>query len=177
MTTTYSSTNSNTKSLNAHLAEEAGRYPASHWPAILRRKGLFPGVTAADIKAAVWTDEWHHTGTFAARTNYYSLQDIYDYRRELRQEILRRNLQKAWFPVVMHEAARVSFTEWQGSGRRATRYTYTSENARVVQVSPTMIEITGEFKERRGNNISTTTVTLTGRRKKLGSRNLQIEAI
>lgn len=65
MSAVYSG-NTNSKSVNARLAERERRFSASGMAAYLRRRGLFPGLTAADIAAAVRSTEWHHVGTSKA---------------------------------------------------------------------------------------------------------------
>lgn len=138
--TTYSG-NRNDQSIRARAAKNEGRFPASYWPARLRRLGLFRGVTAADIAAAP-TAEWHHTGTYAAETPFYGLGDIFAARRAIRASIrARKAAPKNKFPRVLHEKARVEWVEWAGTRRHPKAVEIVHEAARVTQVSKTMVEI------------------------------------
>lgn len=114
--TTYSG-NTNSKSVNARLAERDGRFPATRMAAELRRRGLFAGVTAADIAAAVQTSEWHHSGSFAARVPYFGLAEIFEGRRALRAAIAaRKAAPKA--EGERHEGCSAVWLEWSGSRAR-----------------------------------------------------------
>lgn len=166
--------NTNSKSLNARSAEREGRFPAAHWPKLLRARGIFKGVTAADIKSAVDTSEWHHVGSFAARVDYYDLRDIFNARRELRAAIAARKAaaKTPKFPALLHERASVTYSEWEGSGRRKTSTEWTAAAARVTQISATMVEIEGVF--RRGKVAGAFSPERRVVRKKLGGNWLQI---
>lgn len=64
----YSAANSYSKSLNAHRAEFAGRYPATH----AAKKYGFKSTKA--LKDCVESTEWHHVGKFATRVDYYDIE-------------------------------------------------------------------------------------------------------
>jgi hypothetical protein len=66
------------RSRNARDAESEGRFPLSRATPLLRDRLKANGVkaTLAKCKAALeatWDGEWHHTGKFGLRTNYYCL--------------------------------------------------------------------------------------------------------
>lgn len=110
--TTYSG-NTNSKSIRARRAEREGRFPATRMVELLRQKGLFSGVTAAAIRDAVPSAEWHHTGSFATETNYYSLADIWQARRQLRARIAElRSQPKAEAARCL--ARQAEWLEWTG---------------------------------------------------------------
>lgn len=172
MTARYSG-NTNSKSLNARAAERDGRFPASAWPARLGVMGLFRGVTAADIKTAVETSEWHHVGSFAAQINYYGLAEIFAARRALRTAMAARKAARRGppkFPALLHERASITYTDWEGAGRRKTSTEWKASGARVTQISATMVEIDGEFQA-SGHKAARRVV-----RKKLGGNWLTIAA-
>lgn len=144
----------NSKSLNARAAESDGRFPATHWPQRLKTLGLFAGVTAADIKAAVETGEWHHVGSYAAKIKYYGFGEIFESRRQLRAAIAARKAVakgEPKFPKALHPRAAVTFTEWEGKGRRKSAIEWSSGAAAVTQISETMVEIAGEFRRLKTN--------------------------
>jgi hypothetical protein len=128
--TTYRDGNS--KSFNARLAESEGRYPATAMAARLRSLGLFKGVTAADILSAVSTGEWHHTGSYAARTNYYGLADVFASRQELRAAIVARR-GRSQPAGERHEGCKVEWLEWSGSRRHPHASTRAAECAVTVK--------------------------------------------
>lgn len=128
--TTYSG-NTNSKSLNARAAEADGRFPASRMAEVLRDKGLFRGVTPADIKAAVHSGEWHHVGSYAARVDYYGLDDVFQFRRELRAAIAARKAKAA--PAERRfENCTARWLEWSGSRRHPRATERTAEGVAIT---------------------------------------------
>jgi len=88
--TMYSIRNAYALSVGAADAENEGRLPAVYMARHLRDIGLFKGVTGADIREAVETDEWHRTGITNNRTPFYSMGQVFRCRRELRWAIRTR---------------------------------------------------------------------------------------
>jgi len=130
MSTMYSG-NTNSKSLNARQAEREGRYPATGMAETLRAKGLFKGVVAADIKAAVHSGEWHHVGAYAARVDYYDLLDVYACRRALRAAIAaRKAAPKA--AGERREGCTVTWLEWSGTRAHPRAKEYTAVGVAVT---------------------------------------------
>ena len=119
--------NTNSKSINARLAERDGRLPATAMAADLRRRGLFAGVTGADIAAAVVTGEWHHSGSFAAHVNYYSLDQIYACRRTLREAIAARKAAPK-SAGEKHDGCTAEWLEWTGDRRHPRATDHRAEN-------------------------------------------------
>lgn len=130
MSTRYSG-QTNSKSVNARIAETEGRVPPTAMAAELRRRGLFAGVTAADIKAAVTTLEWHHVGSYAARIDYYSLEQVFADRRRLRAVISARRAAPSETGVRI-EGCSAEWLEWSGSRRYPRAVERRAENIAVT---------------------------------------------
>lgn len=125
-------------SQNAEIAYRDGRKPLSK-------------ITAADLKSAGWgegkgfalflarekvwtTTEWHHSGGYAAKVDFYDPADLIDQWDDLtdaRQRELRDAFEASKAKISAPKPVRVRglYTEWHGQGRRRrsydTRYTGT----------------------------------------------------
>lgn len=62
----YSKNKSYSRSYNAECAEEDGRYPATR----------FKAVYGIDPRKVVAAHEWHHVGKYAARVDYFDIEDV-----------------------------------------------------------------------------------------------------
>ena len=150
--TTYSSSNSNTKSRRAYIAESEGRFPATKIATIIGG-----GVQARDVKEVLGTKgEWHHTGTYANETSYYDAIpfllvlgkdcsgydtdhlddcDLEDAREEIDQiKALAAARNKQASGVRKWKGCVVKWTEWSGSRRRPQRTDFEWSNCTIEQV-------------------------------------------
>lgn len=148
--TTYSGW-TNSKSVNARNAEVAGRFPASVWVHKLRQMRLFRGVTAADIRTAVSTDEWHHVGKYAAECFYYGLDDIFRDRIKLRATIAARRSQ----PRVIaqrYENCCAEWLDWGGTRKHPRAYEKRADGIAVTIKGElaTLHLPSGDLRKRRG---------------------------
>ncbi len=98
------------QSLNSIKAKDEGRLPASYFA-----KELGQGITAADIINACGKGEWHHTGAFASRTNFYEIDDIED---NMEAIIDARDARKAKLDGVKTGIATIKFVEFTKHGRK-----------------------------------------------------------
>lgn len=80
------------RSNNAIIAEEEGKYPASKFASIVKKHKKYKGCTASDVSAVLLIDEWHHTSCRYNRTNFYTLTDLLEInnRNKLAIEIANR---------------------------------------------------------------------------------------
>jgi len=80
------------RSNNAIMAEDEGKYPASKFAAKVKKYKKYRGCTATDVKAALEPDEWHHTSCKYNRTDFYAITDLgwHKYREKLENEIKTR---------------------------------------------------------------------------------------
>ena len=152
MTTTYSSSNSNTKSRRAYLAESEGRFTASRIAKIIGH-----GVNAADVKDVLGDKgEWHHTGTYANRTNYYDglafmiimghdcsgydtdyldacdIKDAEEYITLIRNQAAQRKAKSS--NVQKWKGCTVKWTEWIGSRRHPKRIDHEWTNCIIEKI-------------------------------------------
>lgn len=118
MSTTYSG-QTNSKSINARVAERNRRFSATQMAAYLRSRGLFRGITGSHIKSAVKSYEWHHVGTYAAEVDYYGLEDIYRDRAALRAAIAQPRAPRDTAERI--EGCAVQWTDWVGKSRNYMR--------------------------------------------------------
>jgi len=137
------------KSNNAIEAEEQGLLPAS----ILAKK---LGVSAVAIKHLMSPDEYHHTGLYYNRTDYYDGrlllavknnteaplwaddEDV-TYARRLLQ-VMRRYSKRKPTTKVYHNC-HIEWTEWRGYGRHKQRIRHEYDNCTVTDKGSAMIEI------------------------------------
>jgi hypothetical protein len=136
---TYSRTRSSSKSYNAIEAEKSGRFPATTWVTRFRRKGLFSGITVQIIKDVVQSSEWHHTSKFANATTYYSIENIYESRQELREAIRQKketkHIKLAWTKCS------VRYLDWGGTRKHPKSIEVFLTDCLVIQTTPKTVQI------------------------------------
>jgi hypothetical protein len=100
------------KSNNAVLAEEEGRFPASIIANKLRQISReFCGITAQDIKNTVDACEWHHTSKFYNKVYYYDLEEILtdeDMKSKIVEEKTKRQQFDRMFRLLLQRQGRKS---------------------------------------------------------------------
>lgn len=75
------------KSNNAIKAEREGKMNKTQLLKWCRDRGLFPGLTTKIIAKVLRPCEWHHTSKHYNATNYYSVEELYERRHEVRSYI------------------------------------------------------------------------------------------
>lgn len=108
---------------NAVAAYRNGLMPATKLASHLRKKG-FRGITAEIIKRVLKADEWHHTSKMYNAVNFYSIQNVYENRRCLRQAMkIRQDQVKIFFK---------SWNFWQEIDPRKIDWKITNRNGNHI---------------------------------------------
>lgn len=86
----YRRANSYSKSFNAQMAEQGGRYPATR----------FKQEYGIDPRTVTTSSEWHHVGKFANRVDYYNIIDVMQALAGMpyheRKQLIKRNFKPYW---------------------------------------------------------------------------------
>jgi len=120
---------------NAVLARNEDKLPASDFAK--RIKKYFPGVAAADIAAALRTEEYHHTSKHYNITFFYSLDQLADCesRAALRAAIAKRKAaEKAAKNMPdIETGCDIKWLEWSGTRNYPVAKERAAENCAIIK--------------------------------------------
>ena len=152
------------RSINAEIAMDNGRLPASHIA-----KEIGKGCTAAFISAhAPSSGEWHHVGKYAQMVDFYDLDTVLEwFETPEAQELFAEHKAERKARLANKNAGKiiadVSFDEWNrvainSFGKLAWRPTHVSLKAVQIRYRGSFVEIDG-YGRKAAKNLTIHEVT------------------